>query len=174
LDLAIAEHADLITIGRHSWNIVERFFVGSVATEIMHGAPCSVLGSPEPPAAEVMRLKLRMTDTAVAKEESDWADVLGAVSERNAGRTVTLEEENREIGSQIQASGFLLTGIDYDHATRRVDVMLGRQGGRTDHLTRTIDGVTAIGIKSDASGRDEAVEVIHGKGQTLLYFETYA
>jgi nucleotide-binding universal stress UspA family protein len=172
LDLANIEKADLITVGRHSRNVVERFFVGSVATEVMHGAGCSVLGSPEPSAAETMRLKLRMTDSAVTKEASDWAEVLDAVSERNAGRDVTLEENDPALGSQVRASGFVLTGIDYDAVTRRVEVMLGRGGGRTDHLTRSIDEVSAIGIKSDSSGRDQAIEIVHGKTLTLLYFET--
>jgi hypothetical protein len=172
LDLANIEKADLVTVGRHSRNVVERFFVGSVATEVMHGAGCSVLGSPEPSAAETMRLKLRMTDSAVTKEASDWAEVLDAVSERNAGRDVTLEENDPALGSQVRASGFVLTGIDYDAVTRRVEVMLGRGGGRTDHLTRSIDEVSAIGIKSDSSGRDQAIEIVHGKTLTLLYFET--
>ena len=171
LDLASAEQADLITIGRHSRNIVEQFFIGSVATEVMHGATCSVLGSPDPSAAEVVRLKLRMTDSAVTKEPADWVQVLNAASERNSGRRVTLEENDPALGSQLQGSGFLMTGIDDDTKSHRVDVMLGRGGGRADHLTRTIDGVTAIGIKSDAAGRDQAVEIVHGKSLTLLYFE---
>lgn len=172
LELASAENADLITIGRHSRNIVERFFVGSVATEVMHGAACSVLASPDPSSAEAVRLKLRMTDSAVTKEATEWPEVLDAASERNAGRHVTLEENDPAFGSQVQVSGFILTGIDYDTANRRIDVMLGRGGGKTDHLTRTIDGVSAIGIKSDAEGHDQAIEIVHGKSLTLLYFES--
>jgi nucleotide-binding universal stress UspA family protein len=171
LDVASAERANLITVGRHSRNVVERLFVGSVATEVMHAATCSVLGSPDPSVCETVRLKLRMTDSAVTEKASEWSDVLNAASERNAGRKVTLEEDDPSLGSQIQASGFVLTGIDYDEAARRVDVMLGRTGGGTDHLTRSIRSVNTVGIKSDASGRDQAIEIVHGKGFTLLHFD---
>jgi nucleotide-binding universal stress UspA family protein len=47
--LALAEEidADLLTVGKHSRNVIERLFVGSVTTTVMHAARCSVLASPE-------------------------------------------------------------------------------------------------------------------------------
>jgi hypothetical protein len=171
LELASEVNADLITVGRHSRNVVERFFVGSVATTVMHGAACSVLASPDPSAAETIRLKLRLTDSAVSDNSGEWAGVLAAASARSAGRQVTLEEDDPAIGAQIQASGFVLMGIDYDKRTKRVDVMLGRSSGPGPHLTRTIDNVGTIAFKADPAGRDQAIEIQHGNGRTLLVFE---
>lgn len=51
LGLAEFVGADMVTVGSHSHNIVERFFVGSVASTILHAASCTVLASPPPPAA---------------------------------------------------------------------------------------------------------------------------
>jgi nucleotide-binding universal stress UspA family protein len=171
LELASAVNADLVTVGVHSRNVVERFFVGSVATTLIHGASCSVLASPEPSATETVRLALRLTDSAVSEKPTDWADVLRAASARYAGRRVTLEEDDPGIGSQVQASGFVLNGIDYDAVTKRVDVMLGRGSGPGDHLARMIEGADAIGITAAPDGRDQAIEITHGKGRTVVYFE---
>jgi hypothetical protein len=163
--------ADLVTVGSHSRNVVERFFVGSVATTILHGAVCSVLASPDPSAAERVRLHLRLADSAVTEVPIEWAEVLRAASARNAGRAVLLEEDDPSIGSQVQASGFVLSGIDYDHATKRVDLMLGRPNGQGNHLTRMIEGVDEIGFAAGADGRDQAIEIQHGRGRTLVFFE---
>lgn len=171
LELARAVNADLITVGMHSRNVVERFFVGSVATTVMHGAACSVLASPDPSAAETVRLKLRLTDSAVSENSGEWAGVLASASARSAGRLVTLEEDDPAIGAQIQASGFVLMGIDYDKRTKRVDVMLGRSSGPGAHLTRTIDNVDTIAFKAGPAGRDQAIEIQHGYGRTLVIFD---
>jgi nucleotide-binding universal stress UspA family protein len=171
LELASLLDADLVTIGRHSRNAIERLFVGSVATTVIHGASCSVLASPDPPGAETVRLRLRLTGIVVTEKPGDWAEVLSAASARNTGREVTLEEYDPATGPQIQASGFVLSGVDYDEGTTRVDLMLGRGNGPGDHLTRSIQGVTAIGIQTGLDGRDEAIEIRHGRGRTLVLFE---
>ena len=41
-------HADLLATGAHGPTVVERFFVGSVATNLIHLAECSVLAAPAP------------------------------------------------------------------------------------------------------------------------------
>ncbi|HUO52783.1 MAG TPA: universal stress protein [Gemmatimonadaceae bacterium] len=46
LDLAVREQADLIACGSHGHGFVERFLIGSVATQILRSAPCSVLMVP--------------------------------------------------------------------------------------------------------------------------------
>jgi nucleotide-binding universal stress UspA family protein len=53
LGLAEFVGADMVTVGSHSRNMVERFFVGSVASTILHAASCSVLASPPPPPAHL-------------------------------------------------------------------------------------------------------------------------
>jgi nucleotide-binding universal stress UspA family protein len=49
---AAAVDADLIAVGTHGPRLVERIFVGSVASSILHAAPQTVLAVPPPPAAE--------------------------------------------------------------------------------------------------------------------------
>lgn len=56
LSYAEAMHADLIATGAHGPGPVERFFVGSVATNLLHLAECSVLAAPAPSAGRATSL----------------------------------------------------------------------------------------------------------------------
>jgi nucleotide-binding universal stress UspA family protein len=171
--LAFAEEAgaDLVAAGTHGPGLVERFFVGSAATGILHGASCSALVSPAPSAAEFVRLELRMMDTATATERADWQEILDAASRLNAGRKVTVEVDDPAIGAQVQAEGYVLRGITFDPRDMRVEVMLGDGTERTRHLTRTIEDARSIAITTGAGRRDRAIEIAHGRGHTLILFE---
>ena len=47
--------------------------------------------------------------------------------------------------------------------------MFGELGSRT-HLTRGIMGISGIDVLRDDEGRDLALRIAHGAGQTLLTF----
>jgi nucleotide-binding universal stress UspA family protein len=170
LRTAEALHADLIAVGAHGRGVVERLFVGSVASHVVHLAPVSVLAAPNPRPAEFMRLKLRMTDTVVSEDRTTWREVLDAFSTRNAGRRVTMEVDDPAIGAQMQTAGYVFRGMAYDPDGHRVDIMLGSPSGE-GHLTRTIPAVKSIAVTASPAGRDMAVEVAHGHGHTLVMFE---
>jgi nucleotide-binding universal stress UspA family protein len=170
LDLATSANAGLITLGAHDRGVIERFFIGSVATKILHAAHCNVLASPDPSASETARLRMKMSDT-VALERSEWAGVLEATSRRNVGRHVTLEEDDRSIGVKVQAAGFTLSGIVFDPMRQHVEVMLRGDDATSDHLTRTIGNADAIAINSSPAGVDRAIEIGHGRCRTLLLFD---
>jgi len=52
IQLARDEHADLLATGTHSKRFMDRLTLGSVAEHVLRGAPCSVLVTPDPIAAE--------------------------------------------------------------------------------------------------------------------------
>lgn len=168
LALAESEQADLIAVGTHGHGVVERFFVGSVAAGLLHGAACSVVAAPPPPPAEFVRLELQMSGDASVENPAGWGEVLRAASLRNAGRRVQLEVDDPSIGAQVQAEGYLLRGIDYDHVDQRVEIMVEAGEG---HLSRGITGVRSVGIVTDGAGIDRAIEIAHGSGHTLVRFE---
>lgn len=170
LSVAESESADLVAAGTHGRGPVERFFVGSVAAGLLHGARCPVLVSPPPSAADIIRLELRMTGDASTDDPAAWRDVLAAASKRNAGRVVDVEVDDPAIGAQVQASGYVLRGIDYDPADHRVDVMLDAGPDDDAHLTRTITRVRSISIASSPAGQDVAIEIAQGRGHTLILF----
>lgn len=170
--LAVAEevHADLIAVGTHGPGPVERFFVGSTAAGLVHAGLCPVLVAPPPPASEFVRLELAMTGDAMADDPGSWSGILAAASRRNAGRTVDLEVDSPEIGAQVQASGYILRGLDYDPVDGRVDIMVDNDAQGGGRLTRSIAGVRALGITARADGQDQAIEIRHDRGHTLITF----
>jgi hypothetical protein len=48
--------------------------------------------------------------------------------------------------------------------------MLGDEASHGRHLTRSIGGVDTIDVMTDKQGRDIALRIAHGAGQTLLTF----
>ena len=98
----------------------------------------------------------------------DWAVRLEEFTKRNAGRRVTVEVDDPELGAQAQEHDYPLLGVAYDHRDARVEIMLGELGYDGRHLTRSIGDVSSIDVLTDDQDRDLALRVQHGAGQTLL------
>jgi nucleotide-binding universal stress UspA family protein len=163
--------ADLIAVGTHGPNFVERLFVGSVAATLLHMAPCSVLACPPPNAAERVALELESWGTGGSADATAWGPVLDAFSSRNAGRRVRVEIDEPGLGAQVQARGYVLVGTTFDARDRRVELMLSAAASTDGHLTRTIADVDWLAVTRSSAGRDRALQVRHGSGETLLVFE---
>lgn len=170
--LAVADEksAHLVAVGTHGPGLVERFFIGSVATDVLRHSGRSVLVAPAPNAAECARINLRLKGSVEFTRADDWAQVLARFSVRNDGRRVRLEVEDPAIGAQIQQEGLALLGVVYDHQDRRVDIMLGDPIIRVKHLTRSIPNVDDVGILATAGGPERALRILSGRSQTLLTF----
>ncbi len=168
LNHAESVDADLLATGTHGRPALVRMLVGSVATELLHGAPCSVLASPPPPVSEELDQRLRTQGTVVTTDTSEYAPILDSFSARNNGKRVSLEEDDKQLGAQLQVQGYVLRGTAWDAADGRVDLMLAPSMNGTVHLTRTIPGVSGVGVTTDAKGNDLALQIRHGKAQTLL------
>lgn len=168
LQCASSLGAELIAVGTHGPGLVERMFLGSTAANILHLARATVLASPAPPPAEAIDLRLHVSGTATIAVPDEWSNILDAVSRRDAGRIVSMEVDDREFGAQIEANGYVLQGITFDPHDRRVSIMLEAPPGTSGHLTRSIPNVETIGITTGPDGRDRALAIKHGGGQTLL------
>ena len=109
-------------------------------------------------------------DPAQAIIERETAACLDEFTRRNIGRRSVLEVDDPEIGAQAQENDYPLLGATYDVYDRRVELMFGDLGDTGRHLTRGIGGATQIDVLSDDRGRDIALRIAHGAGQTLLTF----
>jgi nucleotide-binding universal stress UspA family protein len=169
--LGVAESlgADLIVAGTHGPAFIERMFLGSTATNLLHLASCSVLVAPAPRGAEAMDLELAMFGAATTTDANEWGAVLDALSRRNSGRRVTLEVDDPDFGAQIEVTGYVLRGLAFDAHDRRVEVMVAAPQEGGGHLTRTIAHVDAIAVVSGTDGSDRALAIRHGRGQTILF-----
>ena len=170
LDFASAHHVDLIVAGRQGLNALARLVVGSTTTTLIRGATCSLLVAPEPALPDAERLRRVLTGVVELRSPESWVRQLDDFSRRNRDRRANLELEDLDLGVQVIESGFRFEGASYDVHDHRVELMLAGARDRLQHVTRTIGGVDWIAIGTNADGRDLALRVTHGTGQTLLTF----
>lgn len=164
---AVSLGADVVAVGTHGPRFLERLFVGSVASSVLHAAPQTVLAAPPPRPAEAMEFWLRIVGTASSQYPRDWAEALDGFTRRNQTRRVVIEVDDPDIGAQQLGRGYALTGVTYDPHDRRVEIMLGDPANPRRHVMHSIPGVESIAMTADEHGH-EALELKHGKGQTLV------
>ncbi|HEY7234005.1 MAG TPA: universal stress protein [Gemmatimonadaceae bacterium] len=163
------ERAELIAAGSHGHGFVTRVVLGSVTTALLRAANCAVLVVP-PSALPIRGSSAVDRDRCVRVDSSQWAAVLNDFTRTNAGRRTQLEVDDPEIGAQAQEHDYPLRGVAFDVHDQRVEIMLGRDRGGEPHLSRSIGGVTSLDVLTDKDGRDVALRLRHGAGQTVLTF----
>jgi len=164
---ATALGADLVAVGTHGPRLLERLFVGSVASSIIHAAPQAVLAVPPPSPAEAMEFWLRVSGTAASTHPRDWAEALDGFTRRNRGRQAVLEIDDPRYGSQIVGRGYTLSGATYDGRDHQAEIMLGDASVPRRHLTHSIPDVDSVAMTMDDAGR-ETLAIRHGRTQTLV------
>jgi len=167
LETAESVGAELVAVGTHGPRLLERLFVGSTASSVLHSAPQLVLAAPPPPPAEALELWLRMTGTATFSRPSDWAAGLDEFTRRNKGRRVSIEIDDPDLGAQMLGRGALL-GATYDSHDKRVEIMVGDAHRARRHLMHSISNVESIAMTLEERMRGEVLELRHGRGQTLV------
>lgn len=169
LAFATSVNADLIATGSHGHGFVARMLIGSVTTRILRCSICSVLTVPH--AAAMTRARTSVEPPVVMSlDQPEWTTQLDEFTRRNIGRRGLLEVDDPELGAQAQEHDYPLLGASYDHHDGRVELMLGELGDVQRHLTRSIGGVSGIDVLANERGRDIALRIAHGAGQTLLTF----
>lgn len=159
--------ADFVVAGSHGHGFVERLILGSVTTKLLRAAQSAVLIVPpeSPPRASRGASAQRFT---MHFDEPRWAEVLDDFTRSNVGRRTRLEVDDPELGAQAQEQDYRLLGVAYDPHDQCVEIMLGELGGGEPHLSRSIAGVDSLHVLSDIDGRDLALRLRHGAGQTIL------
>lgn len=169
LAFATSVQADLIATGSHGRGFVARMLIGSVATRILRMSTCSVLTVPH---SAVMTDARTIVSAPIGKqiERTAWSATLDEFSRRNLGRRGLLEVDDAELGAQAQEFDYPFLGAAYDQNDQRVSLMFGSDQTVGHHLTRGIVGASAIDVLREPGGRDLALRIAHGQGQTLLTF----
>ena len=170
VDFATISNVDLVVSGTHGYGFFNRLVLGSVATQLVRGAPCSLLvvpGSAATRAATREHAGLGRTHSGPANE---WAAALAVFSRQNAGRRCIVEIVDRELGAQIQGNVIPLVGAAYDPHDQEVQLMFGASGLAGRYLSHIVPGVSAVDVLSDSDGRDHALRVASDGGSTLVSF----
>jgi nucleotide-binding universal stress UspA family protein len=167
--LSSAEYvnAEMIAVGTHGPGAIARFFVGSVAEAVLHGADVAVLASPPPRAVEALELGRRVTGVAKSEHDAEWATVLDAFSRRNVGRAVLLEVEDPTTGARVTGHGYTLLGATYEPVAKCVEIMVGDPEQPRHHLTRSIRHPDSITVMAAETGGGEVLDIRHGRGHTI-------
>jgi nucleotide-binding universal stress UspA family protein len=169
LAFATSVNADLIASGSHGHGFVARMLIGSVTTRIVRCSICSVLCVPH--AAAMTRARtVAEPPELTALPHSQWTAEMDEFTRRNAGRRGVLEVDDPDIGAQAQGFDYPLLGATFDGHDQRLELMFGDPERHGRHLARGIAGVTGIDVLRDEKGRDLAIRIAHGAGQTLLTF----
>jgi nucleotide-binding universal stress UspA family protein len=159
--------ADLIAVGTHGPRLLERLFVGSVASSVVHSAAQPVLAVPAPPPAEALAFWLRIAGTATTDRPRDWEEALDGFTRRNGGQCVSVEIDDPALGAQMLGRGCTLNGVTYDPHDRRVEIMVGDAVEPRRHMMHSVPDVESIGMTVDDVGH-EVLELRHGRGHTLV------
>lgn len=170
LDYASAHHVDLIVAGRQGLNRLARLIVGSTTTALLRSAHCSMLVTPEPSFPDDDRLRRLLTGVSEVRDREAWGHELEGFTRRNIGRKASLEVDDADLGVQVIETGLTFQGASYDDRNQQVEIMLSDADRRTQHVTRSITDVKSVSIGTGDDGRDIALRITHGEGQTLLMF----
>jgi universal stress protein E len=161
--------ADLLVTGTHGKGFVARALLGSVTSQLLRAATCSLLTVPRDPLPSLATQ--RDTLGLLGRQSvGHWPSVLAMFTARNAGRRTILEVDDLEIGAQAQEYNYPLIAAMYDSHDQRLQIMLGDSTARGRHLTRSIGGVVGVDVLTDGKGHDVALRIEHGTSQTLLTF----
>jgi hypothetical protein len=170
VDLAVAANADLVVSGTHGYGFFNRLVLGSVATQLVRGAPCSALIVPGLAATRAAMRERTARGHTHAVPVDEWPRALATFSRKNAARQCSTEIDDQQLGAQVQGSSLPLIGAAYDRHGNEVQLMFGAPGLAGRYLTHVVPDVTALDILADGDGRDRALRVMSGTGSTLLTF----
>lgn len=161
---------DLVAVGTHGPGWVERLVVGSVATSTLRRATCSVLVAPTPPAADRVRLELRVAGQVALVESEQWAGALDEFTRRNQLRRARLEVSGPDVDGAVAlgAEGYRFVGATFDPRDRRVELLFGATPDAMRHLTHVITHVVAVEIVARDARCDRTLLVEDVRGQTVL------
>ena len=108
--------------------------------------------------------------TVCGAGRAQWAQCLEMFTTRNAGRTVVIEANLRELGALPAEVNASLSGVSYDRRDGAAQIMLGGEPTSRAHRTVIVRDVLAVHTLVAATGRDVALRFAVPDGQVLLTF----
>lgn len=164
--------ADLVVTATHGYGFLRRMVLGSVTTELVRSAPCSVLCVPgrartiaAARANATAKQQTRSYSLAVLDAE------LNAFTTRNVGRSCSIEMDRHDFGAQTLGHGMPLVGATYDKHDRSISLMFGASSLLGEHLSHRMQGCESVHTIANAEGRDQVMRIVHEGGQTLLLLD---
>lgn len=170
LNFASRNNVDLAVSGTHGYGFFNRLVLGSIATSLVRGAPCSVLVVPGTALSRATAQMKAGNGHTHSVPPGNWAHELSEFTRRNAGRHCSVEIDDPDLGAQLQGSALPLIGASYDRHGNEVQLMFGMRGLASRYLTHVVPDVTDVDILCDHVGRERTLRVSNDVGSTLISF----
>jgi nucleotide-binding universal stress UspA family protein len=170
VNFASRNNVDLVVSGTHGYGFFNRLVLGSIATSLVRGAPCSALvvpGSALDRATEAMKAGNGHTHSIPFR---NWSHELSEFTRRNVGRHCSVEIDDSDLGAQLQGSALPLIGASYDRHGSEVQLLFGMPGLASRYLTHVVPNATGVDILCDQVGRERTLRVSNDGGSTLVTF----
>ena len=169
LKFAVEHKSDLIVTATHGYGFFRRLVLGSVATELLRTATCSVLCVPgSAQARAALRAAHFRTTITRSYDAVEWPSALDEFTKRNRGRHCTIEIDHGELGAQVEGTNLPLIGAVYEQHGNVAEFMFGETTLAGRHLTNTVADVSNIAIVTNENGVDCSLRIANRQGQTLL------
>lgn len=105
--------------------------------------------------------------------KDEWGAYLSSFSATNQTRPVTIDIESNELGPQRLVEDRPLVAVEAEPDGEEATITLiagDPEGGQPTALTHQVPDATAVWVKSDDSGRIEALDIENSDGRTILQF----
>jgi nucleotide-binding universal stress UspA family protein len=170
LAFAHEQGAGLIACGGRRHSFIERVLLGSVSTELIRRADCTVVVLPDRGQdSGVEVLPPAVGGVVESWDANAWPGLIERFGRRNGGRATQLRFRTASPqGAGSVESGYHLIDASFDRAASRAEIVLGDPETAGSQLSHRISNVRAVMVSTDATGRDTALRLDTVSGRCTL------
>jgi nucleotide-binding universal stress UspA family protein len=169
LALAHERSAGLIACGGRRHSFVERMLLGSVSTELIRRADCTVAVMPDGGETQDVDAFATMGGVVESWDANAWPGLIERFGRRNGGRAAQLRVTTASPrGAGSVELGYRLVDASFDRAASRAEIVLGDAESPSSQLSHRISNVRGVMVSTDASGRDTMLRLDTVSGRCTL------
>jgi len=169
LALAHEMEAGLIACGGRRHSFIERMLLGSVSTELIRRADCTVVVQPDRGNEPGVEMLFAAGGVVESWDANAWPGLIERFGQRNGGRATQLRvSTSGPQGTGSVESGYRLVDTSFDRAASRAEIVLGDAETASTQLSHRISNVRAVKVSTDATGRDTALRLDTATGCCTL------
>ena len=164
------EHeAGLIACGGRRHSFIERMLLGSVSTDLIRHAVCTVVVMPDRAHEPEAQMLPALGGVVESWDANAWPGLIERFGRRNAGRATQLRYKTASPqGAGSVESGYRLVDASFDRAASRAEIVLRDREMDGLQLSHRISNVRGVMVSTDAKGRDTALRLDTANGRCTL------
>lgn len=161
--------ADLIACGGRRHSFIERLLLGSVSTDLIRRADCTVAVLPDRGPERKADVLPAVAGVVESWDANAWPGLIEGFGRRNSGRLAQLRFKTASPhGAGSVESGYRLVDASFDRAASRALIVLGDPEMPSSQLSHVISNVRAVMVSTDAAGRDLSLRLDTASGRCVL------